>query len=58
MLFFGRPDRIGSSDFDRIVDLFMLYRSIWVSKADVIQIMDMFAEEGSNIDDVSLEKIG
>ena len=32
----------------------MLYRSIWISGADVIKIMDLFAEEGSNYDDVSL----
>ena len=29
-VFFGRPDGFGSSDFAQIVDLFMLYRSIWV----------------------------
>ena len=33
-LFFGRPDGFGSSDFAPNVDLFMLYRSIWVSGAD------------------------
>ena len=31
---FGRPDGFGSSEFVQIVDLFMLYRSIWVSGAD------------------------
>ena len=35
--FFGRPDGFGSSDFAQHVDLFMLYRSIWVSGADSIK---------------------
>ena len=38
--FFGCPDGFGSSDFAQNVDLFMLYRSIWVSGADVVKIMD------------------
>ena len=49
--FLGRPDGFGSSDFAQIVDLFMLYRSILVSGSDVIKIMDLFTEEGSNYDD-------
>ena len=31
---FGRPDGFGSSDFAQIVDVFMLYPSIWVTGAD------------------------
>ena len=38
---FGRPDGFGSSDFAQIVDLFMLYRSIWVSGAESMKIMDL-----------------
>ena len=41
--FVGRPDGFGSSDFAPNVDLFMLYRSIWVSGADSMKIMDWFA---------------
>ena len=37
LLFFGCPDGFGSSDFAQNVDLFMLYRSIWVSGADFIK---------------------
>ena len=33
---FGCPDGFGSSDFAQNVDLFMLYRSIWVSGADFL----------------------
>ena len=50
---FGRPDGFGSSDFAQIVDLFMLYRSIWVSGVDFIKIIDLLTEEGSTIDDFS-----
>ena len=42
--FFGRPDGFGSSDFAQHVDLFMLYRSIWVSGTDFIKIMDLLTE--------------
>ena len=55
---FGRPDGFGSSDFAQIVDLFMLYRSTWVSGADFIKIMDCLAEDGSTFDDLSSETIG
>ena len=54
--FVGRPDGFGSSDFAHIVDSWMLYRSIWLSGADVIEIMDFLTEEGSKFDDLSLEK--
>ena len=51
-IFFGacsdRPDGFGSSDFAQNVDLFMLYRSIWVSGADSMKVIDVLAEEGSN----------
>ena len=47
--FVGRPDGFGSSDFAQNVDLFMLYRSILVSGADSMNIMDLLAEEGSNV---------
>ena len=43
---FGRPDGFGSSDFAQHVDCFMLYRSIWLSGADSMKCMDLFAEEG------------
>ena len=56
--FFGRPDGFGSLDFAQIVDLFMLYRSIWVSGADVIKSMDLLTVEGSTFDDLSSEHIG
>ena len=42
--FFGRPDGFGSSDFAQNVDLFMLYRSIWVSGADSITNIVVLAE--------------
>ena len=48
---FGRPNGFGSSDFAQIVDLFMLYRSIWVSGVDFIKFMDFVTEEGSTFDD-------
>ena len=51
--FFGRPDGFGSSDFAQYVDLFMLYRSIWVSGADSIENMDLLSEEGSNFSETS-----
>ena len=38
--FFGRPDGFGSSDFAQNVDLFMLYRSLWVSGADLEKTRD------------------
>ena len=44
---FGRPDGFGSSDFAQNVDLFLHYRSICVSGADSIKMMDLLAEEGS-----------
>ena len=34
--FVGRRDVFGSSDFAQHVDLFMLYRSIWVSGVESI----------------------
>ena len=43
---FGRPDGFGSSDFAQNVDVFMLYRSIWVSGADSMTFMIVRAEEG------------
>ena len=55
---FGRPDGFGSSDFAQIVDLFMLYRFIWVSGAGLIRIMDLLTEEGSIFEDFSSEKVG
>ena len=47
----GRPDGFGSSNFAQIVNVLMLYRSIWVSGADFIKHMDFLAEEGSTFDD-------
>ena len=44
--FFGRPDGFGSSDFAQHVDLFMLYRSTWVSGADSMKCIDLLTEEG------------
>ena len=38
-VFFGRPDGFGSSDFAQIVNVFMLYRSICVSRPDFIKHM-------------------
>ena len=35
----------------------MLYRSIWVSGAGFIKIMDLLAREGSMFDDFVAEKI-
>ena len=52
------PDGFGSSDFARNVDLFMLYRSIWVSGAESIKYIDCWAEDGSNVDDFCEEKNG
>ena len=49
----GRPDGFGSSDFAQNVDVFMLYRSIWVSGADSMTIMDLLAEDGSNFSENS-----
>ena len=49
---------MGSSDFAQIVDLFMLYRSIWVSRTDVIKCMDCLTEEWSTFDDFLSERIG
>ena len=46
-VFFGHPDGVGSSDLAETVDLFMLYRSILVSGADFIKIMDLLTEQGS-----------
>ena len=57
-VFFGRPDGFGSSDFAQIVDLLILYRSIWVSGADSIKYIDLLAEEGWNVDDFGEENIG
>ena len=54
---FGRPDGFGSSDFAQIVDLFMLYRFIWASGADVIKIMDLLTEEASKSNDFSSENL-
>ena len=48
-LLFGRPDGFGSSDFAQNIDLFMLYRSIWVSGADSMKITVCWAEDGSNV---------
>ena len=56
--FVGRPDGFGSSDFDRIVECLILYRSIWVSGVDFIKNMDCLSEDGSNFDDFSSENIG
>ena len=42
---FGRPDGFGSSDFAQIVVFLKLYRSIWVSGAESIKIMDCLAEK-------------
>ena len=50
---FGHPDGFGSSDFAQHVDLFMLYRSIWVSGADSMKFMDLLAEDGSNFREIS-----
>ena len=36
----------------------MPHRSIWVSGADFIQIMDFLTEEGSNFEDFGEEKVG
>ena len=44
--FVGRPDGFGSLDFAQIVDFLMLYRSIWVSGADLLESIDLLAEEG------------
>ena len=33
----------------------MLYRSIWLSEADFIKIMDLLTEDGSKFDDFSSE---
>ena len=50
---FGRPDGFGSSDFAQIVDFCRaLSIYIWVSGADVINIMDLLTEEGSKFDDL------
>ena len=57
-VFLGCPDGFGNSDFAQIVDLFMLYRSIWVSGAESTNIMDLLAEEGSNLNVFSLGKFG
>ena len=56
--FVGRPDGFGSSDFANAVDFFMPHRSIWVSGADFIKIMDLLTEEGSNFEDFGEEKVG
>ena len=53
--FFGRPDGFGSSDFAQNVDLFMLYRSIWASRADSMKNMDCLAREGSIFVDFVME---
>ena len=50
-VFFERPDGFGSSDFAQIVDLLMLYRSVWVSGADFIKDIECLASEGSKFDD-------
>ena len=42
---------LGSSDFAQIADVFVLYRSVWVSGADFIRHMDCLAEEGPTFDD-------
>ena len=54
---FGCPDGFGSSDFSQNVDCLMLYRSIWVSGADLIKDMAFVAEEGSTFDDFLLDII-
>ena len=36
----------------------MLYRSIWVSGADFIKIMELLTEEGSDVEDFGEEKVG
>ena len=51
--FFERPDGFGSSDFAQIADLFMLYRSVWVSGGKSIKNVDCLASEGSNLDETS-----
>ena len=38
--FVGRPDGFGSSDFAQNAEVFILYRSIWASGADVITNID------------------
>ena len=55
-IFVGRPDGFGSSDFAQNVDLFMLYRSIWVSGADFIKNIDFLTKEGSNFEDLGKDK--
>ena len=50
---FGRPDGFGSSGVAQIVDLFILYRSRWVSGAAPMMFIDFLAEEGSNFDNCS-----
>ena len=54
--FFGRPEGFVSSDFAQIVDVLMLYRSIWVSEADSGKTNEFLAEEGSNFDDFFIGK--
>ena len=44
--FFGRPDGFGSSDFAQIVDFVMLYRSIWVSGAALLNILIFWPRKG------------
>ena len=36
----------------------MPHRSMWVSGADLIKIMDFLTEEGSNFEDFGEEKVG
>ena len=55
--FVGRPDGFGSSDFAQNVDLFLLYRFIWVSGADSIKDIICLAEEGSTFEDFGEEEI-
>ena len=54
--FFGCPDGFGSSDFAQNANLFMLYRSIWVSGADFIKNIDFLTKEGSNFEDLGKDK--
>ena len=50
---FGRPDGFGSSNFAQNVVSLILYRSTWVSGADLVKNMDLLAEDGSNFDNFS-----
>ena len=47
-----------AENFVRIEIFFMFYRSIWVSGADFIKMMDLLTEDGSTFDDMSAETVG